>query len=60
MLYALETVRGKEDTGNWVGAGAAAGGVTSLLTGEKRAEDAEDIERTRLDGKKVQGRMCVE
>ena len=33
-LYGLETVRRKEDTVNWVGAGAAAGAVTSLITGE--------------------------
>lgn len=32
-LYGLETVREKEDTANWVGAGAVAGGITSLLSG---------------------------
>lgn len=38
-LYGLERLRGQEGTMNWVGAGAAAGAVTSLITGRKAAGD---------------------
>jgi len=36
-LYGLERLRGQDGIINWVGAGAAAGAVTSLITGRQAA-----------------------
>lgn len=41
-LYGLERLRGQEGTMNWVGAGAAAGAVTSLITGKQATVSKEE------------------